>query len=366
MLGAGSLLKGLEMANPTTRVPKMVKDLVTQRQLSPSARPESLTEPQRRALRGILSGEVTPSFTPNLSRAMEVLIHADDTPDTVELVGSVIDDPALTSAERASAAIVLRKSSDPAAPRILAENLAVEDPSIRIQVVKSLAAVGTPEQLEKLDEIEAPAGSALEKQVAFARVVIAHRSGMDIEEVSARGVTREPGKPSEMIDLSLRPLTKNALSKDRARLDGTAYMMPIGERGFRLSAGNANWSVLTNDEMLQAGGYSAMFDRSWLTAVLARFDERTNQSHVQYVVLSHPSGRTVRINVFRTDGELMYTGALKRAKDLFEFVIRDVARKGTAPTNVSGRITKEGPVLDLTVPFGSRTKTRAGQEGVPI
>jgi hypothetical protein len=354
------------MTDSTTRVPEKVKDLVTRPRLSPSARPASLTEPQRRALRGLLSGEVIPSFTPNLSNAMEVLIHADDTRKTVELVGSLIDDPSRTSADRASAAMVLRRSSDPSAPRILADNLAVEDPSVRIQVVKSLAAVGSPDQLGKLGEIEAPAGSALEKQVAFARDVIAHRSGMDIQEISPRGVSREPGKPSEMIDLSLRRLTKNALSRDRARLDGTAYMMPIGERGFRLSAGNANWSVFTNAEIQQAGGYSTMFDRSWLTAVLARFDERTNQSHVQYVVLSHPSGRTVRINVFRTDGELMYTGSLKKAKDLFEFVIRDVARKGTAPTNVSGRITKDGPVIDLKVPFGSRRETKSGREGVPI
>jgi hypothetical protein len=62
----------------------------------------------------------------------------------------------------------------------------------------------------------------------------------------------------------------------------------------------------------------------------------------------------------------MYTGSLKKAKDLFEFVIRDVARKGTAPTNVSGRITKDGPVIDLKVPFGSRRETKSGREGVPI
>ena len=355
------------MASSTTRVPEKVRDLTTRRRLSPSARPNKLTEPQRRALQGMLTGDVVPDFTPNFINVMDILIHADDTPETVEAIGAVLDDPWRSPAERAFAAVALRRSDEPGAPRILVDHLDVDDPSVRIQVVRSLAAIGTRDQLDRIQEVEAEPGSALEKQLAFAREVIAHRAGLELgEPTDRRGVTRRPGEPEDMIELTLRPITKKTLAAERVRLDGTVYQLPIGERGFRLTAGKAEWTVLTNADMSAAGGYGAMFTRPWLTAVLARIDSLTQRSSVQYVVLSHPSGRGARINVFRTDGELMYTGTMKRAKDLLEFSIRDVARRATAPTNISGRITKQGPVLDLTVPFGTRQSPQIGNEGVPI
>jgi hypothetical protein len=315
----------------------------------------------------MLNGDVVPAFTPDLANAMEILIHADDTPETVRIIGEVIKDPWRSAAERAVAATLLGRSTDSTTPGILSELLDIEDTSVQIQVVKSLAAVGTPDQLAPLREIDAPPGSPLHKQATFARDVIAHRAGMEIEEpIQARGIKRESGEPEEMIDLTFRPITKKKLANDRDKLDGPIYNMPIADKGFRLTAGKAEWSVLTNAEMSEAGGFGAMFQRPWLTALLARIEPRTTRSNVQYVVLSHPSGRGARINVFRTDGELMYTGSMKRAKDLLEFSMRDVARKATAPTNVSGRITKQGPVLITTVPFGSRHDQRTGHEGVPL
>lgn len=355
------------MSPPTSRVPEKVRDLTTRPRLSPSARPDRLTEPQTRALRGILSGQVVPTYPPNFINAMELLIHADDTAETVDLVASMIDDPWRSGAERAFAATVLRRSAEPRAGEALAAHLDVDDPTVRIQVVRSLAAVGTADQLEALDAVEAEPGSPLEKQTRFARAVIAHREGIELDEPpGARGVARTPGEPEEMIELSLRPIRGKQLTAARARLEGSLYRMPVGETTFRLTAGKADWTVLTNAEMADAGRFGAMFDRPWLTALLARTEPRTGRAHVQYVVLSHPAGKEVRIDVFRTDGELMYTGAMKRIRDLFEFSIRDVASRAAAPTNVSGRITKDGPVLDLKVPFGSRIQTRSGHEGTPL
>jgi hypothetical protein len=45
----------------------------------------------------------------------------------------------------------------------------------------------------------------------------------------------------------------------------------------------------------------------------------------------------VLVDVVRTDGEVAYTGQLIRAEGSIRFSMRDVAREGTAPTNVEGR-----------------------------
>jgi hypothetical protein len=42
----------------------------------------------------------------------------------------------------------------------------------------------------------------------------------------------------------------------------------------------------------------------------------------------------------------------------FAFNMADVDRPGTAPTNVSGRVSTKGIELDVTFPFGTRVGTR--------
>jgi hypothetical protein len=104
-----------------------------------------------------------------------------------------------------------------------------------------------------------------------------------------------------------------------------------------------------------------MFARPWITALLARFDERTKSNAVQYVVLTDPDDAGARIMVVRPDGELFYTGhATKRGSGLFSFAMLDVERPGTAPTKVTGHLTPKGISLDLTIPFGRRKNKSHG------
>jgi hypothetical protein len=105
---------------------------------------------------------------------------------------------------------------------------------------------------------------------------------------------------------------------------------------------------------------SRIFERPWITALLARIHEPTNSSAVQYVVLSDPDDAGARIMVVRTDGEPFYSGNLTRPKGLLSFVVRDIARKGTAPTNVRGRLTSRGVEFDVRIPFGRRRDQNTG------
>lgn len=53
-------------------------------------------------------------------------------------------------------------------------------------------------------------------------------------------------------------------------------------------------------------------------------------------------------------GEAVYSGELKQPRGLLSFVVHDIARRGTAPTNVRGHLTARGVEFDVRIPFGRR------------
>ena len=51
-----------------------------------------------------------------------------------------------------------------------------------------------------------------------------------------------------------------------------------------------------------------------------------NAAVAQHIVLTRPDGRVVRVDLVRTDGELMYTGTARAEGPGLTFSIADVAR----------------------------------------
>ena len=152
------------------------------------------------------------------------------------------------------------------------------------------------------------------RQSAFARALISHRLGRSSDDLPfQRGVARRTGRKDELISLSLRPVRSRTIAAQRERLSGPEFGIPLSEGvGFELRAGRARWSVFVNGEITEGGGAfarsSRIFERPWITALLARHDERTKSAAVQYVVLSDPDEGGAKIMVVRTDGEPVYSG----------------------------------------------------------
>ena len=67
----------------------------------------------------------------------------------------------------------------------------------------------------------------------------------------------------------------------------------------------------------------------------------------------------------RADGELVYSGRHGRSRGLLSFVVRDIDRRGTAPTHVRGHLTARGVEFDVKIPFGQRKAVRPGETVVP-
>jgi len=345
-----------------TRIsPQLRRQIARDRGQCGLLREKALTPGELAALKAIVQRRQALPADLNMEHAITALVNAEPSHHVARTLGALVADENESPAVRAVAAINLRLIPGPTAQRHLLDNLSTGDRRLRLHLIRSLGSFGDLEALTALRRLRPASDTPLGRQLAFAKALIAHRHGMPEPALEfRRGAKRSAGKPSEMIELSLRPKLKKTVRDDLARLRGSRFGIELGDRGFGLRAGRASWTVFVNQEIEAAGGLQQIFDRPWITALLARWDFQTRTSTVQYVVLTTPAPRSTEILVVRTDGEVLYSGRATRGQGLFGFEMRDIERPGTAPTNVKGRLTTRGVQLDLTVPFGLRRHSQVG------
>ncbi len=346
---------------PSVRVPQRVLDLIHPDVKSPPELTERhLSDPQVEALKAIVRRRVIPKQPFSMAKAVNELAHADRSRSATRAIASVVANREEAMPDRVVAAWALGRGLSGAQTALL-ENLAERNQHVRQEVIKSLGIVGDGEALARLKRLRAPAAESVAKQLALSKALIAHRHDLAYDhDLYRRGVVRKPGD-EPMVTLSLSPMRKSTIRAHRERFIGPALGIDIGDRAFRLKAGKALWTVYVNNAIGDDDHLSGMFERKWITALLARWHVRTDTNEVQYVVLTSPRDRSAEIVVARTDGEVMYTGTASKGRDLLRFAMRDVARSGTAPTNVKGRLTRGGLELEMTVPFGRRQQVSEGE-----
>ena len=325
-----------------------------------------LTASDVAALRDVVARRTGRPADVDLSRAISALAVRDPSPETASALARFAADEREAPIDRAVAAGSLRLIPNREARQGLIPSLRSPEPIVRLEAIKSLGTIGDEESLAALDAVARPANAGEGRQLAFARALISHRLGRSSDDLPfQRGVARRTGPKDELISLSLRPVRSRTIAAQRERLSGPEFGIPLSEGvGFELRAGRARWSVFVNGEITEGGGVfarsSRIFERPWITALLARHDERTKSAAVQYVVLSDPDEGGAKIMVVRTDGEPVYSGELKQPKGLLSFVVHDIARRGTAPTNVRGHLTTSGVEFEVNIPFGRRRDPSAG------
>lgn len=319
------------------------------------------------ALRDLLEPGAHRSTDVSLPMAIGALAVRDRTDRTAASLGRFAGNRTESLVDRAIATAGLRLIPTTEARSSLARLVDASDMLVRLEAIKAMGCIGDVRSLETLDGLTTRPSGVESRQRDFARSLIAHRLGLSSDYLPFQpGIARRAGSPDEYVELSLRPLRARRIAEQVENFSGSDYGIAFSSRvGFALRAGRARWSVLANDGLGEGGaGFarsSIMFERPWITALLARVDERTGRSAPQYVVLSDPDESGARVMVMRTDGEQMYAGSLSRPGGMLRFVVRDVARRGTAPTHIKGSLTGRGVELDVSIPFGRRKDVGKGQ-----
>lgn len=352
------------MTPPLTKLPPRVSELISPGRKLPVdvGSQRKLTANQLDALRSVVNRQVIAKTPISMIHAVTALAAFDPSEDTAGNLADLVVNEWEAQPDRATAAIALRRIPAEASEPALIRALSVSEPVLLQRVVQSLGAVAGPGALPKLEKLATDGPAALTQQIAFAKELIASRAGIDVEyRPDVRGVARKPGKDDAVLPMTMRKLRKSTVEKQLSRVVDTRYGIEIGSWAFNVTAGNARWTLFMNEQLQEAGGFGALFERPWLVGILPRWDHQTDTAAVQHVIVSRPNGRTASVRVIRTDGEVVYTGPVKRVRDLMKFSIRDVARRGTAPTNVHGRLTPTGLEIEMASPFAMRKNAGVGE-----
>jgi hypothetical protein len=356
-------------AKSLSRLSPKVIDLVATDRL---ARPPvgRLSSAQTNQLIAVARRQKTFEVDVSATRAIRALAEG-ATPEvaTPELAAILADEKA-PQPERIAAARGLGRIATPAAEGALLRHAGTRDPRVQEEAVAALGLFAGPAAARRLLKVAAPADLATYRQLVFASALIAHRHGLNgpfLPETPF--VERTRGRPAEMATFKVRTKTAKATEAARTKLRGADYGIDLADRCHSIECGPVKWEIFLNRALCESpAALGQLFVRPWIAGVLAQWVPNEETLHSRYVVLARPKGTTVRLDVVRADGQVIFTGAAERHRKGIAFRVSDVVRAGTAPLNVTGELTHSAiRIVDAKVSAVrvAVRRTLAAAEGLP-
>jgi hypothetical protein len=294
------------------------------------------------------------------SRAIQALARGATGDVSLPVLARVVSDNAAPSVTRVVAAREIGLIGTPDAEQTLRRRIGVGDPRVLQEVLAGLGALGGPPALRTLARVAMPDDDAARRQLIFARALIAHRHAIEGDYLPASdGRARPPQELGSPSALTMAFKTAAATAKDRERLRGTTFGIELGPCATDVACGHTEWTVFFNRELEPRALGLRLLERPWIVALLAQWHVQSRIAIGTHVLLARPEGRSVRLEIVRTDGERVYTGSAEPRDTDLTFTIADLDQPGAAPTTVTGRLSARGLTLDRVVVAGRRVVLRA-------
>jgi hypothetical protein len=350
------------MPSRSTPLSPKVRELVASDRL---ARPPvgRLTDVQAGQLAAVARRAQLPDAGVSRALAVRALAEGAKADVAVPVLKSILSDRKASVTDRVAAARGLRRIATPAAERALLSQTRADD-RVQQAVVAALGQFGGASAARTLGKLEAPADVASYRQWVFARALIAHRHGIDgTFVVENQIVERARGRPQQMATFAARTRSTPATKAALARLHGERYGIDFADRCHSIECGPAKWEFFVNEQLTRSStALARLFERPWIAGLLAQWLPGEEALQSRLVVLARPSGSAVRLDVVRPDGQVAYVGAAVRGEGDIGFRVSDVARAGTAPLNVDGRLARTSIAIDRATVFASRVAVRTAIE----
>ncbi|MCP9485275.1 MAG: HEAT repeat domain-containing protein [Gaiellaceae bacterium MAG52_C11] len=275
------------------------------------------------------------------------------------VLGAVLADPDAPRSDRVAAARGLGVVATPDAEELLLRSARDRNPRVQQAVFAALGWFGSPRVARELGKIR-PADAHARRQLELARALAVHRHGLDGPFLPAVAAARSrPAGRAKTTELSLRAKTPKATATDLDKVQGPLFGIAVAPRGYALQCGEKEWTVFVNKELDPSSGELARLrDRPWIAAVLCWWYPMRTIATTQYVLLTRPVEDAAHIDVVRSDGEIVFTGAAEPLDAGITFSIGDVQRASRAPVRLAGRLTPKGVELDVALAAPRRVGTR--------
>jgi hypothetical protein len=328
---------------------------------------DALTPDEIGILTALARGEQDANVALPPHRAMGLLAIA-ATPDVaIPVLEQVARNASAEATSRVAAVRGLGRIATPETQALLLAHATGGHARVQQAALAALGLFANRSALVALQGVTPPIDESARRQLALTRALIAHREGLSGPFLPEReGVRREAIASNQMNEVTLAMKSAEATTADLAKLTGPTYGIQLAARGYDLRCGRAEWTIFGNAAL---GGSitadSRLFERSWILALVARWQPVGIAAAVQYVVLSRPVGRSVRLDVARADGEVAYTGSAQPSGPALSFTISDVDRPATSPTTLTGVLDAGSARLDVAIVHATRVATRKTQPARP-
>ena len=289
-------------------------------------------------LRDVVIGRDT---TFSRTRAMALLL-ASDFPNKHRDFEVVLDDETESPEIRYVAAINLGKVNTPVAMEILIKNSQVRDERVLMGVMKALGRIGDKIALDAIFSAREYAKGLAVSQAKFAATLITHRLGLEEGELPI---------PQTSDHLEVQPYAARPFLITRAGdTDAEFCLRSLADQPFGIEfsehpmyqarCGRNAWMILLNRNFVGDNTVRMLAERRAFPGVVALRSEGTGLYSVSYLLLtSSTSDRDViNILVYRTNGELVFSGTAQVKESCAEFSILALRRPGAFAVKMEGTL----------------------------
>ncbi len=289
-------------------------------------------------LKGILRNTKITSTAVDIKQALTMLTHAEPSAESVEILSRILSNTRQTTKVRVSAAANLSVLGTQDAEKALLVNLDVDDPFIRLEVIKSLGKIGSIESLRCLEAAVETASDKDRKQIAFACTTIAFREG-SYDRDSIPGI--------DWRTQSLKVIEGRQVAEKVEKIWGSTYGVKLNhELGLIFTCGKSTLSVLLNNTLKRGSWLKNLRSKPLIAGVLTIKEHEVKRYSVRYILMTKPTDTGLIITASRTNGDVVFAGKAIAEGDELRLSMRDVGVERT-PAEIDGVITNDNIKLDL-------------------
>lgn len=287
-------------------------------------------------LREVVAGRDT---TFPRSRGMAIL-EATDFPNKHRDFEAVLENEKESPEIRYLAAINLGKIPTPAAMKILIKNSHVRDEYVLAGVMKALGRIGNKSALDAVLTAKKRAAGLAAKQAEFAAILIAHRVGLEECELPVL-------ETSDHLEIDLhcaRPF-RTTKADD---IDAEVCLRSLADQSFGIEFSEHSmyqarcerktWIILLNRDFGDKNSVKMLGKKKAFLGVVAIRSEETRLYSVAYLILASPTKdeNTVNILIYRTNGNLIFSGTARVVGNCAEFSILAIPQPGAFAVKIEG------------------------------
>jgi hypothetical protein len=294
-------------------------------------------------LKKILRGERIPAPPVDRERAVAALARSERSVEASKILTCIVSSPEELLRVRAAAASYLSVMPPEAAEQGLLSNLTSDEPTVRLEVIKSLGCVGSVESLDRLKALPTPDGDHERQLLEFVKLVIAWRAGVGERAIGPAGTTlgvRWTTHNTNMIEGS------EVQDSIRAMRGSTFGLVLNPDMAVELHCGSLTHTIFLNEVLRRGALLDPLRSRNMIAGIVALHEEGTRHLTVRYVVLTSPNDGGVAVIVARTSGDVVFAGAGRWEGDALRLTMRDVGLE-RIPIEIAGLASSDR--LELTV-----------------